>query len=357
MKFQVEHALKHRVVLFGGEEELIRQRAMKELMVAAGIEKDDFDLQEVGADEMPPMEWVAAAGTAPFLADRRTVVVRHLLRLDIEDLQGTDLSKLPESAFLLLVADEEAGGDDRQQRLKRNREKWQAAVQKAGGAVYIFDSDADSIRESIKQEVAGFGKTISEQAAVALVEMTGGSLSRALDELDKLRLFIGDEPQIRESDVRSVVMPSREWNVYKMVEAAFGGRVPEALRQLRVLTGSATKAEDAAFQRILPTVSRQLRLLWQARACVEANCTSPGFAPPDLAAIFPEKNSIVKEKPYRLNSLLTMARRLSFAQIERCFTIVSDTDARLKGGLPGFSPLDTLERMLLEMAAAVTPPR
>jgi DNA polymerase-3 subunit delta len=258
---------------------------------------------------------------------------------------------------VILVADDETGDDNKQARLKTLKKNWAKAVKAADGEAFSFDPDPRAIREELKKALAKSGKTMSEAAATALIEMTGGSYSRALEELQKLELFIGDQPQIRESDVRDVVMPSREWNVYKMVDSVFIGQMPEALTQLRVLMGSQTKAEDAAFSRILPTISRHLRLLWQARACVEAKCSNPGFAPESLARTFPEKNSIAKEQPYRVGPLMNTASRLKFAQIERCFAIVADTDARLKGSLSAFSALDTLERMLLEMSAVVAPQR
>ena len=357
MNFNAEKALQHRVVILTGEEEAMRQRAFHDLLAAAQISRDDLDLETYSADESQPGDWYAAAGTSPFLADRRTVIVRHLLRCEIDKVKKTDFSKLPASAFLILVADDESGDENKQARLKTLRKNWEKAVQSAGGGVFAFDSDPKMIREVLKKEVANIGKTISEPAVLALVDMTGGSLSRALDELQKLELFIGSQANIRESDVREVVVPSREWNVYRMVESVFQGQIPEALRQLRVLMGSPTKAEDAAFSRILPTVSRHLRLLWQARACVEGNFTSPALASPKVAGMFPEKNSIAKEQPYRLGPLMNTARRLTFPQIEKCFAIVADTDARLKGTLTSFTALDTLERMLLEMSSVVSPQR
>ena len=251
------------------------------------------------------------------------------------------------------MADDETGDDNKQSRLKTVRKNWEKIVKAKDGSPWIFDPDANTVREAIKKEVAKSGKTITEQAAVTLIEMTGGSFSRAVDEIWKLEFFIGNQTQIRESDVREVVMPSREWNVYKMVDAVFASQMPEALRQLRILVGSQTKAEEAAFSRILPTVSRHLRLLWQARICVESNCNSPSFAPEPVSKMFPDKNSIAKEAPYRLNPLMTTAKRLSFPQLVKCFAIVADTDARLKGSLSSFSGVDTLERMLLEMSAAV----
>ena len=338
-----------------GDEESLRLQALHELLTAAEIEKDDFDLATYSADETLPVDWLAAAGTSPFLATRRTVIVRHLLRRDVEDLKKARLKDLPDFALVILVADDEAGDENKQSKLKTLRKNWQKAVTAAGGAVFEFEPDPKAVKESIRAEVAKMGKTMTETAAAALMEMTAGSLSRALDELKKIELYVGSQSQIREADVREVVVPSREWNVYKMVESTFQGQMPEALRQLRVLMGSATKAEEAAFQRILPTVSRQLRLLWQARACVEGNFGSPAFLPASAPRMFPERHSLTKEQSYRLAPLMVTAKGLNFAQIERCFAIVADTDARLKGSLSSFSALDTLERMLLEMASVVTP--
>ena len=354
MNFQPEKALKHRLVMLSGDEEAWRQQALHELLVAAQIEKDDFDLATMSADESSPMAWFAAAGTSPFLAERRTVIVRHLLRCEVDKIGTTNFAKLPEFAFVILVADDESGDENRQQRLKTVRKNWEKAVTNAGGAAFVMDSDPKVIKDSLKRELVKMGKGISESALSALIDMTGGNFSRALGELQKIEIFVGDQPQIRESDVRDVVMPSREWNVYRMVESVFQGQMPEALRQLRVLMGSSTKAEDAAFSRIMPTVSRHLRLLWQARACVEANLSNPSFVPDGVPKFLTEKNPLSKEAPYRVNPLLATAKRLSFAQIERCFAIVADTDARLKGSLNSFSALDTLERMLLEMSEAVS---
>ena len=357
MSFQPEKALKHSVVMLCGDEESLRLQALHDLLAAAQIEKDDFDLATYSADETKPVDWLAAAGTSPFLADRRTVIVRHLLRCDVDDLKGAKFKDLPSFALVILVADDEAGDENKQARLKTLRKNWQKAVTSAGGAVFEFEPDPKAVKESIRAEVLKMGKSMSEPAAIALIEMTGGSLSRALDELKKVELFVGAQGQIRESDVREVVVPSREWNVFKMVESAFQGQIPEALRQLRVLMGSSTKAEEAAFQRILPTVSRQLRLLWQARACVEGNIGSPAFVPESAPRMFPERNSLTKEQPYRVSPLMATAKKLSFPQIQQCFAIVADTDARLKGSLSSFSALDTLERMLLEMSSVVNAPK
>jgi len=343
---------KNRVVMITGDEDVLRREALEHVLRTAGMEKDDFDLETVDGDGPQPQDWFASVSTAPFMAPRRTLVVRHLLRCEFDRLKGTDLSKLPETSLLVLVADDPSGSDDRVERAKRQRANWEKAVRAAGGEVIDCKPDPKKARDRVRERVQALGKKMSEKAAETLLEMTAGSLSRAVDEVEKLVLFVGDQEQIREGDVRAVVVPSREWNVFKMVDAIVGNDVTEALRQLRILVGSSAKAEDAAFARILPSMSRQLRFLWQGRVCFEAG-VSPANAPESVRAMFPDKPNLANESPYRQNPVMAAARRLSLGRLERCFGILADTDARLKGGLSAFTPMETLERMVLEMSAVM----
>lgn len=373
MSFDATKAAQSRVVLLGGEEEALRRRALTAMMEVATAD-GDFDLQTFESDEGHPGDWLASAGTAPFLSAKRTVIVRHLLRKDIfssrskgeDDAPAGAESKalietlvksfkaLPETALLILVADDESGDENRQRRLASIRKGWEKLVKDGGGLVADFKTDAKQIRESIKREADRLGKKISDASAESLAEMTGGNFSRGVEELEKLALYVGTEPQIREADIRAVVVPSREWNVYKLIDAIVDGSVPEALRQLRILVGSQTKAEEAAFSRILPTMSRQLRLLWQARICIEAK-VNPANAPESVSRLFLDKASIAKEPPYRHGRLAQQARRMDFKTLTTCLEAVSDADAKLKGLESAFSPIETLESMVLTMIQVMAP--
>lgn len=367
MSFVSAKAISAQVVLLSGEEEALRRRALSEIIEMATLD-GDFDLQTFEADEAAPLEWIASAGTAPFLSERRTVVVRHLLRREVvgsraaattdeepkapAELLAKEFKNLPASALLLLVADEETGDESKQRKLGNNRKAWEKVVKDAGGHVAVFSTDAKQISQSIKKEAERLGKKISDASAESLAEMTGSNFSRAIEELEKLAIYIGDEGTIREADIRSVVLPSREWSVFKLIDAIVDGSVHEALRQLRILVGSQTKAEEAAFSRILPTLSRQLRLMWQARLCVEAKC-SPQAAPPQVARLFPDKPNLAKEAPYRQSRLMQQARRVDFEALQRCLQAVTDADAKLKGLLDSFSAMESLEHMVLQMVEVI----
>lgn len=345
-------AFEKALVLLSGDEEVLRRRALQELL--EGV--DDCERESFLAGDGDARAWIGTAGTLPFLSDRRTVVVRNLLRAGSpEEALGeavTGLKSLPPTARLVLVVDEETGDESKQRRLLTVRKKWEDTVKKSGGHVALFSTAPDQVKTQIREDATRLGHKMSPAAATVLAEMCGGSLSRALEELEKLSLHAGPGQEIRESDVRELAVPSREWNVYKLTEAVFQGRVDEAFTQLRTLVSSPTKAEDAAFSRIFPTLSRQLRMYWQARVCLDAK-VSPADPPPSVLSQFPEKALLKDEADWKRGQIVASAERVRLAQIAACLQALADADARLKGALPGVTAMDTLERMIIEMVEVV----
>ncbi|MFQ3669746.1 MAG: DNA polymerase III subunit delta [Fimbriimonadaceae bacterium] len=338
----------------GGTEPGLRLEALQDLVRFLGPDGDQVETKTAGDSDMSA--WVAAVSTAPFLTDRRALVVRQALRANPSDFPGgaDTLARLPEWALMVLVADEEVARDDSQVRAHESRRKaWETLVKKAGGFVFAPSPDAKSYRQVLKARAQDAGVKISDRAIDSLLEMCGASLSRAMEELDKLVLYVGDAAEIREADVAAVVLPSREWNVYRMVDAVVAGNASEALGQLRILVGTATKAEDAAFSRIFPNLTKSFRLLWQARVILDAKATLE-HVPAAVQACLPEKPNLLSEPDWRQRRTLQSARSLSLEQIAQCLKELSDADARMKGMLPAFDAMDSLEQMVLRMVAAVS---
>lgn len=361
MAFSLETALKHRVVMLGGEEHELRRRSLSALLEAVSPEPDDFDREEFDGGASLPIDWASSAGTAPFLSPKRTAVVRHLLRCDPIDKadkgeRSDPFKGLPETALVILVADDETGDEDRQARYQKLRAEWTKVVKSAGGWAENFESEVKNLGSSLRGEAERLGKKLSPAAAEILIEMTGSSFSRAVDELEKVAIFVGDRPEVREADIREIVVPSREWNVFVLVDSLLAGEVSEGLRQLQIVVGSQKKAEDAAMRNILPQMHRNLRLLWQARTFLDAG-VSLAAPTESLRAVLPEKNNLLKEKDWVQQKILRSARRVSLDQIAHCLEVIVQTDARLKGMLDdAFAPMDTLERMVMEIAGIVSSP-
>jgi DNA polymerase-3 subunit delta len=349
MKVDLERALKHRLVLLSGDEYISRGRALQSLIEHASG-GDDFDLETFIADTSPPGTWLASAGTSPFLSPRRTAVVRNVLRIDApKDIKA---DTLPDTALVILVADEEGGDAERQRKFENSRKAWEKAVTSAGGQVISFRIDPKELIGAIKHEAELHGKQINDRAAETLRNMTGGSLSRAQEELEKLAIYVGHDKVIREQDVKAAAVASPEWNVFKLVDAITRGDAGETLQHIRVMVGGNNRVDDVVLRSILPTLTTQFRLIWQARICVEAKASLYAL-PPDLVAQFPERPNFAKEPEWKQKRILYAAQSLTFEQIAACIQAMADADARFKGLLPSFSSIDTLERLALEMISAV----
>lgn len=334
-----------RLVLITGPEDVLRRRALEERL----RETEDFDVEHASGDVGTPMDWVGAAATSPFLSARRTVVVRHLLRApDPTGLDGfwAAVAELPESGLLVLVADEEQGDDSRQRTLSELGRKWRKAVESAGGEVVACDVPDKDLRRAVGEEAKRLGKSITPAACQLLVEMVGGSMSKAFEELAKLALYVGERADIREADVTTAVLPDRDWDVFKLINAMLGGDVAGAVRQLRILMSGGSKPGDEARQRLLPALSKQLRLMWQARVLLDDG--------PEGERQLLVKTNLRKEQDWRQRKVMEASRRVGLDRIGACLHILADTDAALKGMGDSFSERDTLELMILSMAGAIS---
>src|SRR5947209_4106815 len=241
-------------------------RALREL-IEKSAEGDEFDLETFIADASNASQWLASAGTTPFLSPKRTVVVRNILRNN--DHKEFSPGQLPETALLILVADDEGGDEDKKKRLETVRKGWESAVTKAKGIVFDFAIDPKQVQEQIREFAEKEKKKMTPRAAELLREMCGGSLSRSLEELEKVIVYANAD-EIKESDIRAVTIPSPEWNIFKLIDAITRAETGEALRQLQVMVGTNAKIEDVVFRSIFPLLTSQLETIWQARVCIEA---------------------------------------------------------------------------------------
>lgn len=343
--------------MFSGTEDLLRRQALRELQNEMG--GDPFDCQMVIAGETSPLEWIASASTVPFLSDRRTVIVRNICRAapiaDVLPNAAKVLAELPELARLILVADDEVSSEnDRNSRTGTARSSWENVVKKAGGMVLEFKVDPKALKSEVMKGAERLERPIDERTAELLLEMTGRNLSRALEELEKVAHFVGEGERIRERDVAEVVMPSRDWNVFKLVDSMLEGNVGQSLAQLRILMGSGQKAEGAAMGNIFPNLSRNLRLIWQARVVLDHRANVNNLSP-EVQALLPGQPSLTAASDWQQRKFMGAARKLSLEQIAACMEAVARTDARLKGMESGFSAAESLERMVLEMIETIRP--
>lgn len=356
MAFQAEKALKNRIILLTGPEDGLRRVALNELLERSGAIQNDFDLEVFDGGSSKPIDWISSCSTAPFFGERRVAVVRHLLNygLDVrrdEPILKREVDALPSSALLILVADDESGSDDRMSRIETRQKNWEKLVAKLGGHVEKCEVGKRDVVHRVREHAKALGLSMPEPVAELMAEICGNSLSRAMEEMEKLPLYLGDRKTVREEDVKTIVVASREWNVFALAEAALTGNMGRALAQARDLVGSGD-VNATMTKSVMPVLLRSLKLAWQARNVLDAG-GDLNRVPASVSVGFPKRPNLESESPFARKAAFQLAERLTLRQISSCFQILAETAASLRGHGSSFTALDTLERMLLRFRAVV----
>ena len=223
------------IYLIYGDDSLSVEEMLASLRADAGSDElYDVNTTTLDGASVSLAELEAAWSTIPFLADRRTVMVRGLLaRMErgrgggsarsrgIED-EWTDigerLAHVPESSDVIFV---------------------DAAVNRGNPLLRAIRSLAQvhefrlpSVREMpgwVRQRADRLGAAIEPSAISALVDAIGNDTRLINMELQKLALYRSDG-MIRRQDVEAMVSYVREANIFAAVDAALEGRAGIALR-------------------------------------------------------------------------------------------------------------------------------
>ncbi|MDI9640007.1 DNA polymerase III subunit delta [Kamptonema cortianum] len=355
----IQKSLRHRVLLLLGNDQRARLATVNEILKRCGCD-DGMDSQVFIADEATVADWTAAASTIPFLAEKRVIVVRNLARVNPsktwpekpskDHVAAKEFLSIPETGLIVLVADDESGDEPKQRVFSSNVKVWQTLVQFANGGVLTFNLPDSDTPKFVTDLVKKSGKQVSKQAAVMLAEMVSGKADAARDEVEKLLLYVGDREEIQLADIKDVVTPTLQYNIWQLIDAVVAGNSRTAIAQLRHMLGSRKDVADEGIRSILPMMARQFRFVWQARGYV-ASGAQPSRSFPDIEGMLPSERSILKEKDWSQNRAMRQATRLTYDHLLACMNALVDADAKLKGQRPAFTAMDTLEQMVLEMCS------
>jgi DNA polymerase III subunit delta len=349
--------LANRVVMFHGDDAYTRAEAFRALVAAADPGGDGFDREEFVADGSKPADWLGAASQFPFMAERRTVIVRHLARSSPGDEGGRVsakhpvallLSQVPESGLLILVADDELGDRDRQERFARNTESWVRLMKYVEhSAVAEFKLQPGDIAKKLRERAEAAGKKLPSDAAQLIVQMVGASMANALSELDKVLLYLGDEQVVRTDYINKVVAAEPEFRAGQLIQAVTKGRAGDAVSQMRQMLADNPTQKGRAGAGAITMLANSFRLMSHART---ARDMGENVARPTerLRAALPEK-SILNEPDWRVRDAVQNAARFTQEQIQACLNVLLEADATLKGLRPGGREDDTMELMVLRL--------
>ncbi|MEO7454246.1 MAG: DNA polymerase III subunit delta, partial [Fimbriimonadales bacterium] len=163
------------VALYGSERVTIIEE-LNALVEATGALADGgFDYAELDGRTATANEILDATATAPFLAERRTVVVRRAHKLD--KVATTALAKalatVPDTALLILVVEPEDDLKD------LSKDALVTAAAKVGMAIACASPQGAALVKQLMDRAKKGGSELSKPAAEELANLVSGSLTLA----------------------------------------------------------------------------------------------------------------------------------------------------------------------------------
>lgn len=211
------------------------------------------------------------------------------------------------------------------------RSKWYKAIENGGAAIQCWPIDARSLPRWIGQRLNQVGLKASNDAIQMLAERVEGNLLAAVQEIEKLRLYIEGDT-VDADTIRAAVSDNARYDVFGLVDRALEGDASSSLRMLQGL-----KAEGTAAPAILWALSRELRTLCQ---CAEQLQQGNG-----IDQVLQSQRVWDKRKPLIKSAL----RRLKLKQLRQLIKLANQIDQAIKGMVKKQS-WDLLEQLVLALA-------
>jgi DNA polymerase-3 subunit delta len=233
------------VLVYGPDAGLVRERVDALIKTSVDDPNDPFSVAKIESEELSvnPGKLADEANTVPLFGGRRAVLLRISSRHNVLPSIEVVLDAPPRDCRVIIEA-----GD-----LKRNA-PLRALVEKsrAAAAIACYTDKKQDLERLIDQEMRDAGVTIAGDARSALLQLLGGDRLASRSEIRKLLAYVEGQNRIELADVAAVVSDASEFVADGVVDAAFGGRLPELEREY-----AKARAEGANAGAIV------LRALWQ----------------------------------------------------------------------------------------------
>lgn len=307
--------------LHGPDDFTMREQAAALLKKALPAETADLNLTRLASSEVTPDALLFACEAAPFLADRRAVVVDQFFstsgakrgRAKAAEPSGSDtttakvadvaayLPRVPAETVLIF--------------LEANPPPKTGAAGKAFAAAQVKEHffptlAGQTLARWIKERARAYGGEFGDQAAHLLATFVGGDLRLLANEVQKLVTYAGPGRPVEPEHVQLLVNQAGEVNIFALVDAVGQGQRPAALKALHTLLEAGERPE-----RILGMVARQVRLLLQARDGQERHLAPDALASALGVSGYPLRKVQEQARLFTVPRLMAMHRRMLEADL------------------------------------------
>lgn len=301
--------------LYGADSYRSRQQ-MNKMIAKFQADRDPSRLNviipEVGKASVSDI--VQEIHSAPFLAEKRMVVLKSVLGSKDKELQAVLLEKIkeekiPASTILLLWED---GADFKSTNLVK---ELFALLQKEKYAQCFDIVSGLKLQQVIEEQVKEFGGTIDRDALQYLANNSKNDMWFVQSTIEQLTAFASGR-SIALADVKEFVPERFDDNIFNLVDAIVAG---QGGKVFAMLEEQYKKGEDAMF--VLSMLIRQFRILLELRDLVERNIGGIEGLAKDMGL-----------HPFVVKKSLPFAKKYSFAQLQKIYSALLDLDIKTKTG-------------------------
>jgi DNA polymerase-3 subunit delta len=275
-------------------------------------------------DSVSASEVLDELRTAPFLTDKRVVLIRRA-----EDFISKNRPLLekyfehpcPTGRLVLTVQNWDS------------RTKLAKKLPKVGTLISVAEPKRWELPRRLTDYANdAYGKRLNRDAAELLVELAGDELTRLYSEVDKLALFTDVEKVITTRHIEALVGHNRLFNAFSVIDAMIAGNAGAAVERLRGMFADDKSAEYT----IVGAFAFHFRRLFNAKALLEK-----GIGRTEV------------ERKLRLwgnkDGFFAQLRGMSLRQIGACLQYLAETDYQIKTGRTK-APV-AMEKFVLRLAS------
>ncbi|MFI8106266.1 DNA polymerase III subunit delta [Streptomyces sp. NPDC086023] len=310
-----------------GQEDLLLDRAVREVVAAARAADPDTDVRDLTPDQLQP--GTLAELTSPSLfSERKVVVVRNAQDLSADSVKDVKayLGMPAEEIILVLL---HAGGAKGKALLDAARKAGAREVQ-----CPKMTKPADRLA-FVRGEFRGLGRSATPGATEALVDAIGSDLRELASAVTQLCADV--EGTVDEAVVGRYYTGRAEASSFTVADRAVEGRAAEALEALRwsLSTGVAPVLITSALAQGVRSIGKL--------------ASAPrGARPADLARD-------LGMPPWKIDRVRQQMRGWSADGVATALRAIAEADAGVKGG--GDDPEYALEKAVVAVARAARPGR
>jgi len=204
----------------------------------------------------------------------------------------------------------------------------------------------DSLRQFVDQRLTRSGKSVEPKARELILLRAGDELRTLEQELEKLLLYVSDQPTVRARDVEAIFVDHAEGWIFDLTRLLAAREVTAALHQLHRLV-----AQGDHPLKLLGTIAAEVRKLLSARQLIEGDLRGRwkrGMTYNQFQqTVLNEGMTLLTRNPYADYMCFQRAESFSLKELLSYLRGIHDADLRLKSN--GTNPRLVMERLILHM--------